>query len=91
MKVVVNRCFGGFGLSEAAYKHMGLEWDGYGHADTDGIARTDPRLVAAVEELGSAANGDYANLVVLDIPDDVQWIIEEYDGDETVAEVHRAW
>jgi hypothetical protein len=27
----------------------------------------------------------------VDIPLDIQWTIEEYDGDEWVAEVHRTW
>jgi hypothetical protein len=27
----------------------------------------------------------------VDIPDDVKWEIEEYDGNEWVAEVHRTW
>ena len=25
------------------------------------------------------------------IPDDVEWYVEEYDGIEWVAEVHRTW
>jgi hypothetical protein len=28
---------------------------------------------------------------VVTIPDDVAWTIEEYDGNEWVAEVHRTW
>lgn len=31
MKVVINRRFGGFGVSKEAYDFMGLEWDGYGY------------------------------------------------------------
>jgi hypothetical protein len=27
----------------------------------------------------------------VDIPDDVNWYIEEYDGNEHVAERHRTW
>lgn len=26
-----------------------------------------------------------------EVPDDVQWQIEEYDGREWVAETHRTW
>ena len=32
MKVVINKCFGGYSLSEEAYKFLGLEWTGYGIA-----------------------------------------------------------
>lgn len=56
------------------------------------IPRDDPDLVAVVEELGSDVASDaYGRLVVVDIPDGVQWQIEEYDGSEHVAEVHRTW
>lgn len=44
-----------------------------------------------MEQLGEAADGDYAELKVVEIPDDVQWIVEEYDGAEWVAEKHRTW
>ena len=53
--------------------------------------RDNPYLVACVLELGEEANGAYAELKVVGIPDDVQWEIEEYDGWEHVAEVHRTW
>lgn len=88
-KVVVNRCFGGFGLSKAAYKFMGMKWDGYGHGSE--IERDDPKLVEAVEKLGNEANGMFAELEVVEIPDDVEWEIDEYDGNETIDEVHRSW
>lgn len=54
--------------------------------------RTDPDLVAVVEELGPrAASGSCADLRVIEIPDDVNWEITEYDGYESVEEVHRSW
>jgi hypothetical protein len=55
------------------------------------VARDDPVLVQVVKELGSRANGRHANLKVIDVPGDVNWRIEEYDGAEWVAEVHRTW
>jgi len=55
------------------------------------LARDDPVLVQTVEELGKKADGQYSNLVVVSIPDDVQWHIGEYDGLEWVAENHRTW
>ena len=53
--------------------------------------RTDAALVQVVEELGELANGPHAELKVVEIPDDVKWQIEEYDGSEWVAEQHRTW
>jgi hypothetical protein len=55
------------------------------------VARDDPHLVQTVLELGSAANGSFAELKVVTVPDDVSWYIEEYDGTEWVAETHRTW
>lgn len=90
MKVVINTCFGGFGLSDAGldlYKEKsGLDID-----HPYDIERNDPLLVQVVEELGEMANGSYAKLKVVEIPDDIEWTIEDYDGDEWVAEAHRRW
>lgn len=55
------------------------------------IQRNDPALVATVRRLGSEAGGDYATLKIVEVPADVNWSIEEYDGKEWVAEVHRTW
>ena len=55
------------------------------------IERNDPAVVQAVEELGDKANGEHAKLVVVNIPDGIEYSIEEYDGMEHVAEAHRTW
>ena len=55
------------------------------------IERDDPALVQLVEENSGAYSGRCAQLAVVEIPDDVKWTIEEYDGNEWVAEVHRTW
>jgi len=53
--------------------------------------RNDPILIQVIEELGEAANGRCAALEITEIPDGVEWQIEEYDGFEHVAEKHRTW
>lgn len=90
--VVINDCYGGFGLSERAclqYKQLAgitdTAW--YDHE----VARDDPYLVKIVKELGMAANGAHANLKIVEIPGDVEWHVGEYDGVEWVAENHRTW
>ena len=55
------------------------------------VPRDDRRLVQVVEELRSEANGHCAELKVVTIPDDVQWVIEKKDGSEHVSEQHRTW
>ena len=138
MKIVVNKCFGGFGLSPIAikeylklkgkeaffyiqskYKFRGgineykkvllderhhityVSTKDLGDTTNDipddyyfsihDIKRTDVDLVKVVETLGDKANDWAADLRVVEIPDDVKWEIDEYDGIETVHEVHRSW
>lgn len=55
------------------------------------ISRDDPVLIEVIEELGDAANGEHAELAIVEIPDDVEWEISEYDGREHVAEKHKVW
>ena len=90
MKVVINKCFGGFGLSVEAYKFLNIPWDGCGHYFIDD--RSNPALVKCVEALGDKAGGEFeSRLKVVEIPDDVEWEIDEYGGVEWVIEKHRTW
>jgi hypothetical protein len=59
--------------------------------DDRDIERDDPDLVAIVEADAETVSGNHAKLQVVEIPDDVAWEIEEYDGLERVAEQHRTW
>ena len=92
MKIVINTCYGGFGLSDqglaiyASKKNKSI--DDVHYFD---IPRNDPVLVEIVEDLGQQANASYAELKVVEIPDDVDWYIKEYDGIEHIAERHRTW
>ena len=120
-KVVINRCYGGFGLSEAAFDRLleakgvpyekvkekgGLSYgpDYYhaGHAGDDEFYispyefhswqnRSDQDLVRIVEEMGEKSWGGFAELKVVEIPDDVEFDVMEYDGIEWIAEKHRTW
>jgi hypothetical protein len=112
MKIVINNCHGGFGLSHEAMllygkiKGLNIVWevdnsklyhyyigeineDNY-FADWD-IQRTDSALIEVVEKLGENADGLGAKLKVVEIPDDVDWQLQEYDGNEWIAEKHRTW
>ncbi len=53
--------------------------------------RGDPLLIQVVEELGDEANGRCAKLKIIEIPNDVDYEIDEYDGLESIHEVHRSW
>lgn len=90
MKIVINKCFGGFGLSEVAETRYKNE-TGNENVSYWNMKRDDPILVSIVEELGEDSWGDFAELSVVEIPNDVNWEIEEYDGKEYIAEVRRKW
>lgn len=139
--IVVNRCYGGFGLSDKAirlyaekkgitlysnedgclthyytvpveeYEALSRDADllrkewGFGderlrdvqlkindiYFSDRRIDRDDSALVDVVRELGEDADGEFAELEIVEIPDDVDWFIDEYDGVETIRERHRSW
>lgn len=90
-QIVINCEHGGFALSDLALvRYSELSGKEFPHFRWE-ICRDDPHLVQTVLELGRKANGPYAELKVVTIPDDVEWQIDEYDGNEWIAEVHRTW
>lgn len=137
MKVVINKCYGGFGLSYKAHMRYaelsGFELYAYKEVYTGkgkpqyipvenleekdsiflnyyysplvegekekekdffyygDLERTDPILVQVVEELGEEASGRCSALKVVEIPDGIEWEIDEYDGLESIEEKHRSW
>jgi hypothetical protein len=151
MKVVINRCYGGFNLSPKGIKRFAelkgkecyfFKWniqpDTYEpltleqaeehfssifaftipnpqdfllkeKRDSDGtykeynkkfkeidisvsdVSRSDPDLVKVVEELGKEASGNCSELKIVEIPDNISYEIDEYDGMESIHEVHRSW
>ncbi len=109
-KIVINDCYGGFGLSRDAillarklsnnptwggailkgdkYEDGKIVDQDYGGYD---YGRSDPLLIQVVETLKEKANGKYAKLKIVEIPDDVKWEICENAGMEWIAEIHRTW
>lgn len=93
MRKYLSRKFGKDG-----YYEEGPDNHGFFHFYVNGeyvfdsmIERDDSILIEVIEELGEKANGKYASLKIVEIPDDVDWYIAEYDGMEHVAEYHRTW
>ena len=107
-KIVINKCYGGFGLSQEALTELqklndklvveqnsevfpeeslwlSEDFDDYPHY------RGNDQLIEVIEKLGSRANGQHSELKIVEIPDNVEYTIADYDGIEWVAEVHRTW
>jgi hypothetical protein len=127
VKVVINRKYGGFGLSDAAHLRLielglpvvpmdncdhGIAICDSEHPESEPSARrlsaltktryyaswareekhrSHPLVVQVVEELGDAASGWLAKLKIVEVPDGVDFEIDEYDGMETVRERSRSW
>lgn len=82
MKIVVNKCFGGFNVSDEAARKLGL-CDGY-HI----VSRVDDRLIKMVEEDADKTSGPSAKLRVVEIPENAtDWELNDYDGRETIIYV----
>jgi len=133
-KIVINTCFGGFGLSPKAliyliemnsslivkserdidgffssgvfkrslkdcgngyvsdsFSSIVLKDDAYYSIESVDAFRDHPDLIKVVEELKEEADGSCAKLKIVEIPDDVDWEIDEYDGSEEIHEVHKSW
>ena len=135
-KVILNKCFGGFGLSKEAYElyskkkgisvfhytQENLKKEIYTYATDDNRTfdfyftkdfgdnvyisdedfkeyflnldekfREDKTLIEVVEELGEKANAFYSNLKIVEIPDDLDYVIDNYDGIETLRQKVKEW
>ena len=104
-KIVINRCYGGFGVSKECAKWMAEREHQEAqkalidetNVDEDEFFMFEPNrednlLIEAIETLGSElCSGNFSELTVVEIPEDVKYIIQEYDGKEWIAEAHRRW
>ena len=149
MEVILNKCYGGFGVSEKCYdlyaeklgkkvfryiddgiqsydcafplwpkkkvtleeacnsfhvdhffKDFGDKFESYnGHPCWDDDCyiylsrehRENSVLIECIKELGEDANGLYAELKVVEIPDNMEYEIDEYDGIETLHQAVPKW
>lgn len=138
MKIVINACFGGFGMSDEAIqlykkyintKDPGLVFTDrfFDHKRSNNtthwsqnllkeeavhpaqvqvvqptqheddakddigvkIPRYDPCLIRVVGELGEKANVSHSCLTIVEIDDNIDWIIQEYDGYEWISQNHK--
>ena len=87
MKVVINADFGGFGLSPKAfdlYKQRSENKEDLPKYSSD-VRRDDPVLVSIVEGLGEEVNDRWSCLEVIEVPDEYDYYIHDYDGLEHIV------
>lgn len=53
--------------------------------------REDPLLIQTIQDLGIKSFSAYSKLKIVEIPDDVEYYIEDNDGYECIHEEHRIW
>lgn len=82
MIFVLNKCYGGWGLSEFACEKLGIEDDYSGGYTVEDVA-------ALIKEHGSEKiSGRSAQLEIVEIPDTMtDYKIDEYDGFEVITYV----
>ena len=85
MKILLNRCYGGFELNDETLK----VFEALGVDDAEDLDRDDPQLIEIAEKFGAdKISGEYANLALVEIPDyATDWDIIEEDGAETIVYV----
>ena len=91
-KIVISKSYGWYGLSNLAVNRLSeVAERPFTKSEAEELCRDDEDLVKVVETLGKGADGPFAKLKIVEIPDDVEWQIDEYDGNEWVSEKHRVW
>lgn len=81
MKMIINDCYGGFGVRQEVLDE--LELNGFSEEEL----RTAARLIEEIEN-GKDVSDDCAELKVVEIPDEsTDYYLDEYDGLESVIYV----
>ena len=81
MKMIINVCFGGFGIRDEVMERLGLT------SQDSEETRTNPNLIALIES-GEDVSDEFAELKVVTLPDDcTDYYIDEYDGNESIIYV----
>ena len=90
MKIVLNKCYGGFGVSDLGAEILGTPYPEREMFFENGNAMHE-KLADLIERYDAETiNGKLANLEIYEIPDDVtDWEINEYDGYETLLYVRK--
>lgn len=88
MKMVLNNSYGGFNIPRELFEVLGCREFGIGYEGGQAKLRREPALIEWVESHKGDASFGYAELAVIDIPEEAtDWEISEYDGMEHIIAV----
>lgn len=81
MKIIINTCYGGFGINS--------EWCAKNCEKTcNEDCRKCEKLIHAIEKKEKTVNNEFSKLTIVEIPDEVtDYKIQNYDGDESLLYV----
>ena len=83
MKMIINDCYGGFGIRMDILEKLKLT----AYSEGDDVIRSNPQLIKMIEA-GEDISDSYAKLKVVEIPDEsTDWYLDENDGWESVIYV----
>ncbi len=86
MEIVINRCYGGFELSDE-FIEVYPQFKEYNYSSWNDSGRADQDFILALKNFGlEKASGRFASLKIVELPiDATDWEIDEYDGSETIT------
>lgn len=85
MKILINNCYGGYGLSEDFISHINKLTEGQLVNTQELYDRANPLIVEEAIKFGlDKASGTSADLTVQEIPDGCHYSVGEYDGTEWI-------
>ena len=91
MKILINRSHGCICLTRAVYRELGLPWP----EQTKGWGFDEDQIDPKNADFGIVSSDPdawrYDLLLIVEIPDGIEWEIWDYDGKESVHEKHRHW
>lgn len=91
MRVVINKCWGGFHLADNVLKEYNKRTGkDVGNYNVD---RSDPVLIDIIGIIGldNASGSSCCKLKIVEIPDDTPYDILDYDGVETIVDTRYVW
>jgi len=88
MKVLLNKCYGGYSFSEEFVKHLIFNDIVPNYTNYHNLQRHDQRVIEEAIKFGlDNASGMCASLEVREVPDGANYSISEYDGMESIDNI----